>query len=208
MSAAGKSKIEVVRLESGSTGKWWFRKRNYFSTSYSRRRCLSGLVVQLCHSGSVVCVVFRSFLRLSSTWLLHLLRQLHNECPLLVMHRSPSLFRLKLQVELSCSDLTSPWTCVCFVRADSIANPRSGHATNSIRGFQLELHLRHLANCHNNFFIVTVCQMLEVELELELKSTAVNFLYAGFVANGVVALPYLAVESWTATCGGMICLMR
>ena len=50
--------------------------------------------------------------------------------------------------------------------------------------------------------------MLEVELELELKSTAVNFLYAGFVANGVVALPYLAVESWTATCGGMICLMR
>ena len=50
--------------------------------------------MQLYHSGSVVCVVFYSFLRLSSTWLPHLLRQLHNKCPLLVMHRSSSLFRL------------------------------------------------------------------------------------------------------------------
>ena len=41
------------------------------------------VVVQLCLCGSVVCVAFRSFLRLSSTWLVHLLRQLHNECPLL-----------------------------------------------------------------------------------------------------------------------------
>ena len=53
----------------------------------------------------------------------------------------------------------------------------------------------------------SIWQTLTAEIKYR-QLAAVNFVYAGFIANGAVALPYMALESWAATRGGMICLMR